>query len=184
MYFFLEEQVELLHEEDGTQRSDEPVSKSIKNFWAGVPMETVPAHSVSSSSSVRDSLWRLERVSGTSARGLISAPSLKAWRPTFFSKLIRFARCLLYDGRAYIRTCRRGFAARANLLLGANAGENGLLVVEGAVGVGEGGALRKGDADAGVRSRSRGGDERKGDGDEGGFAEHGERGRRGATKGQ
>ena len=28
---------------DGTQRSDDPVSKLIRNGWAGVPMEMTPA---------------------------------------------------------------------------------------------------------------------------------------------
>ncbi len=48
-------QTELVQEELGTQRSEEPVSKSMRNFWAGEPMEIEPAHSVSLSSSVRDS---------------------------------------------------------------------------------------------------------------------------------
>lgn len=34
--------------EEGTQRSEEPVSKSIMNSCAGVPIETVPVHSSSS----------------------------------------------------------------------------------------------------------------------------------------
>ena len=95
--FFLH--VELVQLLDGTHRSDEPVSKSIKNFCAGVPMEILPAHSVSLSSSVSDSLCRLVRLawmcSGRTATGLISAPALKACVPTFFSRLIRFCRCLL-----------------------------------------------------------------------------------------
>ena len=94
-------QVELVHEEDGIQRSEEPVSKSMRKLWPGVPIEIVPAHSSSSSSSVSDSLWRLKcsfaRRSGMRASGLISAPSLKACAPTFFSRLIRFARCLLEE---------------------------------------------------------------------------------------
>lgn len=32
VYFFFEEQVELLQEDEGIHRSEEPVSKSIKNF--------------------------------------------------------------------------------------------------------------------------------------------------------
>lgn len=32
VYFFFDEQVELLQEDEGIQRSEEPVSKSIKNF--------------------------------------------------------------------------------------------------------------------------------------------------------
>ena len=51
-------QTELVQDELGIQRSEEPVSKSMRNFCAGVPMEIVPAHSSSESSSVRDSLWR------------------------------------------------------------------------------------------------------------------------------
>ena len=95
VYFFLLLQVELVHDEEGIQRSEEPVSKSMRNFCAGVPMEIVPAHSRSSSSSVRASLWRFARCSGRTRSGLISAPSLNAWVPTFFWRLIRFARCLL-----------------------------------------------------------------------------------------
>ena len=91
-------QVELVQEDEGIQRSEEPVSKSMRNFWAGVPTEIEPAHSRSSSSSVSASLWRLARWSGRTARGLMTAPSLKTWVPTFFSRLIRFARCLLECG--------------------------------------------------------------------------------------
>ena len=94
-YLLLERQVELVHEEEGIQRSEEPVSKSMRNFCAGVPMEIVPAHSSSESSSVRDSLWRLARESGRTRRGLISAPSLNASTPTLFLRLIKLARCLL-----------------------------------------------------------------------------------------
>ena len=54
-YLLLERQVELVHEEEGIQRSEEPVSKSMRNLCAGVPIEIVPAHSRSSSSSVRAS---------------------------------------------------------------------------------------------------------------------------------
>ena len=77
MYFFLLLQVELVQEELGTQRSEEPVSKSMRKLRPGVPIEIVPAHSTSSSST-SDSLWRFMRRSGSTARGLISAPSLKA----------------------------------------------------------------------------------------------------------
>ena len=59
LYLLLDLQVELVQEELGTQRSEEPVSKSMRNFCPGVPMEIVPAHSSSSSSSVRDSDWRV-----------------------------------------------------------------------------------------------------------------------------
>lgn len=41
---------QVVHADDGTQRSDEPVSKSMRNGCAGVPMVIVPAHSTSSSS--------------------------------------------------------------------------------------------------------------------------------------
>lgn len=34
-----------LHDDDGTHKSDEPVSKSIVKLCAGVPMDTVPVHS-------------------------------------------------------------------------------------------------------------------------------------------
>lgn len=54
-YLCFDAQAELVQLELGIQRSDEPVSKSIKNFWAGVPIEIVPAHSLLSSS-VRASL--------------------------------------------------------------------------------------------------------------------------------
>ena len=94
-YLSFELHVLLEQSEDGTQRSADPVSKSIKNVSPGVPIEMSPAHS-SSLSSVRDSLWRFMRRSGSTARGLISAPALKACAPTFFWRLIRFARCLLH----------------------------------------------------------------------------------------
>lgn len=55
VYLCLLLQVELVHDELGTQRSEEPVSKSIRKDCAGVPIEIVPAHSSSSSSSVSDS---------------------------------------------------------------------------------------------------------------------------------
>ena len=83
-YLLFELHVELLQEDEGTQRSEEPVSKSMRKLWPGVPIEIVPAHSSSSSSSVSDSLWRFARRSGRTASGLISAPSLKACVPTFF----------------------------------------------------------------------------------------------------
>lgn len=50
--------VQLVHDDEGTQRSDEPVSKSIVKFCGGVPMEIVPAHSVSLSMSVSGSPLR------------------------------------------------------------------------------------------------------------------------------
>ena len=86
-YLLFELHVELEQSEDGTHRSEEPVSKSIRNVCAGVPIEMSPAHS-SSLSSVRGS--------GSTARGLISAPALKTCAPTFFWRLMRLARCLLH----------------------------------------------------------------------------------------
>ena len=83
------------HDEAGTQRSDEPVSKSMVKVWAGLPMETLPVQSSSFSWSVRSTPPRFWRKSGRVARGLISAPLENAWRPTFFSRLMRFWRCLL-----------------------------------------------------------------------------------------
>jgi hypothetical protein len=90
VYLLLLLHVELEHDEEGTQRSDEPagkdckyvlyeiqrtsvLSKSTRNFCAGVPMEIVPAHSSSSSSSVRASFWRFSTV-GTVRASLIEAP--------------------------------------------------------------------------------------------------------------
>ena len=75
---------------------DEDVSSFGEVFAAsGISTYGYTPSSSSSSSSVRDSDWRLARWSGSTARGLISAPSLKTCAPTFFSRLIRFARCLL-----------------------------------------------------------------------------------------
>ena len=51
---FLLLQVELVQDELGTHKSEEPVSKSMRKVCAGVPMLMLPAHSVSSSSSVRE----------------------------------------------------------------------------------------------------------------------------------
>ena len=76
-YLFLELHALLLQEDEGTQRSEEPVSKSMRKLRPGVPIEIVPAHSTSSSST-SDSIWRFMRRSGSTAKGLISAPSLKA----------------------------------------------------------------------------------------------------------
>lgn len=71
LYLLFDLHVELVQDDDGTQRSEEPakrgpthegqknkniLSKSMRNFCAGVPMEIVPAHSSSSSSSVKGSL--------------------------------------------------------------------------------------------------------------------------------
>ncbi len=54
--------------------------------------------------------------------------------------------------------------------------DNGLVVVESAVLVDEGGTLLDGDADAGLRGDgARGRDESEGEGEEGGLAEHDER---------
>ena len=74
VYLCLLLQVELVQDELGTQRSEEPVSKSMRNDWAGVPMEIVPAHSSSSSSSVKGSetVARFFRFAGTALNSLIS----------------------------------------------------------------------------------------------------------------
>ena len=98
VYTCLDLHVELVHDELGTQRSEEPVSKSMRNVWAGEPMEIEPAHSVSFSSSVSDSDWRFAMCEGRRARGLIVAPGLKTCEPTLFCRLIKFARCLLESG--------------------------------------------------------------------------------------
>lgn len=70
----LDVQVELEHDELGIQRSEEPVSKSMRNVCAGVPIPMLAAHSVSSSSSVRETepVERLPRAAGTSLNSLIS----------------------------------------------------------------------------------------------------------------
>ena len=97
-----------LHEVDGTQRSDEPVSKSITNFWSSVPMVISPVQRVSFSWSVRSTPSRLACV-GIVAMGLIEAPLLNALTPTFFSRLIRFWRCLLVGaGNDEQHEARRG----------------------------------------------------------------------------
>ena len=172
-YLLFELHVELLQEDEGTQRSEEPVSKSMRKLWPGVPIEIVPAHSSSSSSSVSDSLWRFARRSGRTASGLISAPSLKACVPTFFWRLIRFWRCLLGLGNDVSPRGVRGKGAGSVLgrLDGLDLRPVG---VEGAVGVGERRALleRDGDALLGGGDGSRGRHEGEGNGDEGSLAEH------------
>ena len=92
---YLEWLPQVEHDEAGTQRSDEPVSKSMVKLWAGLPMETLPVQRRSFSWSVSSTLPRFWRDLGRVARGLISAPLENAWRPTFFSRLMRFWRCLL-----------------------------------------------------------------------------------------
>jgi hypothetical protein len=71
-YLCLLEQVELVHEELGIHKSEEPVSKSMRNDWE--PTEIVPAHSSSLSSSVRgsDAVARFWREAGTVLNSLIS----------------------------------------------------------------------------------------------------------------
>ena len=76
VYLCLLLQAASVQDELGTQRSAEPVSKSMRNDWAaaGVPMEIVPAHSSSSFSSVKGSeaVARFSRFSGTVLNSLIS----------------------------------------------------------------------------------------------------------------
>ena len=98
VYLLLLLQVELVQDELGTHKSDEPVSKSMRNDWAGVPMEIVPAHSSSSSSSVKDSVpvARLAIEEGTSRNSLIAQPSGRL--PVLATRLRRFFWYLLQSG--------------------------------------------------------------------------------------
>lgn len=95
VYLCLLLQVELVQEELGTHKSEEPVSKSIRKDWAGVPMEIVPAHSSSSSSSVRGSeaVARFCKPSGTDLNSFSSKSLGRA--PVLRSKLRRFLWYLL-----------------------------------------------------------------------------------------
>ena len=66
-------QVELVQDELGTQRSEEPVSKSMRNDWAGVPTEIVPAHNKSFSSvKGSENVARFSRFSGIALNSMIS----------------------------------------------------------------------------------------------------------------
>lgn len=56
LYLFLGEQTEVVQSEEGTQRSEEPVSKSMVKPCRGTPIESGPAHSEPLSSSVNGSL--------------------------------------------------------------------------------------------------------------------------------
>ena len=95
VYLLLDEQVELVQDELGTQSSDEPVSKSMSKVLPGVPMEMLPAHSSSSSSSVSGSepVARFCTLSGTVRKSLISQPSGRL--PVFFCRLRRLLWYLL-----------------------------------------------------------------------------------------
>ena len=78
-----------LHDLDGIQRSDEPVSKSTVNFWLFVPIAIWPVQRRSFCWSVSGTPARFT-CEGSRAMGLMDAPLLKACSPTFCLRLIRF----------------------------------------------------------------------------------------------
>ena len=86
-----------VHDDAGTQRSAEPVSKSTKNETGGVPIVMLPAHSSSSLRSVRGTFCRLCECplmwSSTMNGGMVVTPSGR--RPVLRWKLSRLLRCLL-----------------------------------------------------------------------------------------
>ena len=65
---------QLVHDDAGTHKSDEPVSKSIVKDCAGLPTLTLPVHSRSSSWSVKLTPPRFWNDAGILAMGLIAAP--------------------------------------------------------------------------------------------------------------
>ena len=75
-----------------THKSDDPVSKSTTNFWAGVPMVISPVHSVPSSTSVRETPPRLAMPGGKAKPVELE---LESARPLFRSRLIWFWRYFL-----------------------------------------------------------------------------------------
>ena len=101
-YIALPKQAEL-HDELGTQRSDEPVSKSMINWALAEPIVIKPVHSVSSFSSTKRSPWRFPRWESCGwvrlrvLRGMIQAPRGNALAPAFFLRLMRLLRCLLQN---------------------------------------------------------------------------------------
>ena len=86
---YLSRPPQVLQVERGTQRSEEPVSKSTVNFWGGLPIVMCPIHSWPSFSLVSGmllvvSLARFWTDEGTVAIGLTSASLNTASRPTLF----------------------------------------------------------------------------------------------------
>ena len=174
VYLFLLLHVELVQPELGTHRSEEPVSKSMRNDWAGVPIEIVPAHSRSSSSSVRASepVALFFRAAGTVLNALILAPSGRL--PVFFRTLRRLFWYLLEDRWGQYRLIWTVNCLSLNSLVGLDTVQDDLLMVEGTVLVDEGATLLNRNANASDRVNDRAGgcEKRKGDGDERSFAEH------------
>ena len=164
--------VELVQDELGTHRSEEPVSKSMRNVWAGVPMPMLPAHSSSSSSSVSDTepVLRFSTVT-VSRNGLISKSLGSA--PVFCCRLRR-ERWYLLKARITSALVATGTAPK-NGLVGLDVVQDSLLMVEGAVGLGEGATLSKRNTDTalllddGCCSRNKG----EGYSHQCSFAEHG-----------
>ena len=109
-YLCLLRHVELVHDALGTQRSDEPVSKSMRNVWPGVPIAMLPAHSSSLSSSVSGSVpvARFARAAGAARKSLICQPAGSA--PLFARRLRRFFWYLL-QGDARQQHVRSGARA-------------------------------------------------------------------------
>lgn len=85
----------VLQEDDGIQRSDEPVSKSMKKVRGGVPTVILPAHSESSSRSVSGTFWRFpSRLLGSVAiAGILMTPEGSC--PVLRWPLMIFPRILL-----------------------------------------------------------------------------------------
>ena len=137
-----------LHDDAGTQRSDEPVSKSTKNETGGVPMVMCPPHSSSSLRSVKGTFCRFSTPSSRRAKsagsaasgGMVDTPA-GSW-PVFRWRFSRLLRYLLCEGMS----CGQGKHEELCILGNLNAVLDCGDVVEGTVRFGEGAPLLEGDS--------------------------------------